>query len=956
MAPPRRRPNTKGQVQVNEKETKRNERAWRAVKAFNELAPTLTSFARAITGDKKMVVLAASRGGASSISGNTIRVQPPIALGDGRQHNRQLCEKRDRDTRMQRCEACAARELLMCRVFHEIAHSVFNSEDKILKSERKLIRGMIDEWHPADVCGHGSKLKTLADMADGHLDLANAFSPFLMGILRSIEDARVDSKMYRARPGLKVPNDVRYSHTFTHGTDFGNGVPVFWRDTPLNSQVIIGILLLAAGHKIRDNYLSAEAIEHLADEELISISGKALFANSVHNSLETTVELFRRLQEMKLCYVPKCVPTPSLNAEPEKGNDDDEAGDSGEGESEPSDGADGSDGKPDDGNRDDADGSSGDESGDEGDGDPADKSDDLADKGDGSGLSGEHQSEAGPGGDDDEPSEDESEPTKDRSSGDDSQDADDDAASDEADVPDAHDGKDGADDLEDDGDVDSGDADRKRDGGASSEPNAGDEDAEPEGVGEGDAEPLQEEPGDAGEPGGSDDAGSSGDVDESADREPGADAQGSGSDGSDPSGDVDPDAEAESEAGLGDGGEADGDLDEAEGDGDEPLAEARREVKGEDVWEEDNPELQGVNHGVENGVENEFDPAEYGSPDEVLEALEKFHGHGHEEEIDAELLGETLPTEAEAKKIVEAVATAVAQAMVFDCSSLNVRGVRVIKYPHTPFQWPSTYRYEDPITPAEFMPSEAIIGPALMQARLVFSENKRAKNIGNLRTGKINTSVLGRRAALGDDRLFKRKILPGKRDYFVVIGIDCSGSTGTGFRMERIKRAAFAKAELLNRLGIKFAIYGHTGGTSNADNPRDYESLDYMTEVWMLEIKNPDEAWNDGTKQRLAELEPQAENLDGHSLEFYRKIAEKRRETDRIIIYYTDGAMPAANHDEELVILLDEIDKCKKRDITLMAVGINTDSPTKYGFDTIRVDSDSDLSKVVAQLKRRLIG
>jgi hypothetical protein len=69
--------------------------------------------------------------------------------------------------------------------------------------------------------------------------------------------------------------------------------------------------------------------------------------------------------------------------------------------------------------------------------------------------------------------------------------------------------------------------------------------------------------------------------------------------------------------------------------------------------------------------------------------------------------------------------------------------------------------------------------------------------------------------------------------------------------------------------------------------------------------------------------------------------------TDRIVIYYTDGEMPAENKEEETQILLREIDLYKKYGITLVCVGIQTDSPKQYGLPTVRVDSDDDLVKVI---------
>ena len=76
--------------------------------------------------------------------------------------------------------------------------------------------------------------------------------------------------------------------------------------------------------------------------------------------------------------------------------------------------------------------------------------------------------------------------------------------------------------------------------------------------------------------------------------------------------------------------------------------------------------------------------------------------------------------------------------------------------------------------------------------------------------------------------------------------------------------------------------------------------------------------------------------------------------TDKILMYYTDGAMPASNYEEELKVIKSEIEYCKKNDITLMAVGMGVDSPKDHGFDTFRLDDEKGYRKVVEHLGKRL--
>jgi cobalamin biosynthesis protein CobT len=279
------------------------------------------------------------------------------------------------------------------------------------------------------------------------------------------------------------------------------------------------------------------------------------------------------------------------------------------------------------------------------------------------------------------------------------------------------------------------------------------------------------------------------------------------------------------------------------------------------------------------------------------------------------------------------IATAVAQALAFDAPSWNVEGVRWLDETSREAFFPyEAWSEGDEV-------SESVLGSALLRMRTVFSENDRTGHVRNLKSGRVNGRVLGRRVFLEEPRLFEKKRRPKKRSYFVVIGLDVSGSTASG-KIRMIKSAAYAKAELLSRLGITFAVYAHSSAGGYID---------------LAVVKSPDEPWSDGTRTRLKRLKSFGFNLDGHTLEQYRKVAESRPETHKVIMYYTDGEMPASNYDEELLILQSNIDICKKKKITLIGVGIGTDSPVKHGLDTVRIDKPADIPNVVKHLEGRLL-
>lgn len=249
----------------------------------------------------------------------------------------------------------------------------------------------------------------------------------------------------------------------------------------------------------------------------------------------------------------------------------------------------------------------------------------------------------------------------------------------------------------------------------------------------------------------------------------------------------------------------------------------------------------------------------------------------------------------------------------------------------------------------DFVPQEALLGPALLRMRVTFSANHRGSNQRNLKSGRINGRSLAKRVPAEDPRMFRKKTQPGKRNYFVLIGIDVSGST-TGTNIVLIKKAAYAQAELCHRMGIPFAIYAHSGNLHNPSTGRG-EGLD----LDMYLVKEVHEPWDSKVKERLTEIGPDAANLDGHTMEYYRKVLDTVEATDKIILYYTDGKMPAENHDEELEILQRELKICDAKGYTVLGVGIRTDSPTRHGLDTVQVDSEEEVIKVVKHLERRLL-
>ena len=199
------------------------------------------------------------------------------------------------------------------------------------------------------------------------------------------------------------------------------------------------------------------------------------------------------------------------------------------------------------------------------------------------------------------------------------------------------------------------------------------------------------------------------------------------------------------------------------------------------------------------------------------------------------------------------------------------------------------------------------------------------------------------RVGTGDVDVFRKKHQPAKKDYFVEIGFDLSGSTQRG-KDRLIRSAVYTQAELLNRLGVKFAIHAHSCGSRRGGG-------DYVD---ILEIKGPNEVWGAETKEALSSVHAYGYNLDGHSLEFYRKVAQRQQATDKVVLFYTDGALNAIG--EEYEVFTHNVHLMRKLDITCVGVEVGVDSgmTEQLGMDTVRIDGPEDIGKVVKELEKRL--
>lgn len=334
-------------------------------------------------------------------------------------------------------------------------------------------------------------------------------------------------------------------------------------------------------------------------------------------------------------------------------------------------------------------------------------------------------------------------------------------------------------------------------------------------------------------------------------------------------------------------------------------------------------------------IDDEDSDLPMGTPDEVKVAVLKFGDH---EEIPHSIRADILLGE-------QAVDFVIIQGVYFETPPINVAGVKIFDYQTRPGRaWREAGKLFGSATlkrigtDGDFAPDESIVGPALLKARVAFAANDRGKVEINTRRGKIRPSALGRRAPVQDDRMFQKKTLPGRKSYHVVIGLDISAST-QGANLVLEKQMAILQGAMLSRLGISFEMWAHSSGNKY---------------LHMYKLKEADQPWTSETERQIGELSSDLGNLDGHALEFLRRQADKSPAKTKIILYTSDGAMPAENKDEELDVLQREIKTCRKRGYVLLGVGIRCNSPQRHGLETTQVDSRQDLAKVIEELRKRL--
>jgi cobalamin biosynthesis protein CobT len=901
------------------------ERAVSAVKAFRGMLPGLNGFARAITRNPH-VRIRISPDPTPSTDGTNIFFRPPIALGNSTPHNRRLCGRRDANGQLL-CEACLTKEDVLVDILHETAHIANDSFAKTTEYDQlDLLQKALALYPKFEDRIRKNWDKIPDEIKNDYKGLCTLINPFLPSIHNALDDARIDSTMFRARKGTRKMFNADVWRIFNEPVIGDDGIELYPRDCKPHTQLMIGLYFAACQYNF-DGWFEDSIDQVLRDEELTKLITQAKDMLHVRQIYELSFQVLDRLNQLGYFRLPEMEDQEEQQPPPLQGGDDNDD-ESEDGELDASgDARDEEAGPPDSSERQMV-----------GEGEQSDLPMDMESNQNGSEEGSKSDSLADQQGDERSPEQDDA-PASDQQPGEESpgeQSSDNKHESGEQDgIP----GQADSDSSSDEQGHSSNDQSRKGE----------DVDATPgDSSNEDHAESTLAEPG----PDANEDHGSS----EVRDR-PGGDGVAEGG----PVGDL--------PTRGGDLLVADGDPSEREdlAAPDMPDTHSQNEESTDDVEpagssapdREDAEETAPIDtgpYGPDGGVHQ----ADLGEPSELTPIQEAIHNHG------AFII---IQTDQENN----AMSVAVIQGQYFEKPSQEIWGVHEHRYHQHVYddegsdqsmawEWwanqSKRVRKGGGVLPVEDMTvPEDIIGQALAKMRRVFHDNKMVKHIRNQKKGKVDGRVLGRRAPFNDPRIMQRKRKPKKKNYKVIIGIDISGST-YGEEIMLAKRAAMAQAELLNRTGVDFAIMAHTatplkGGIDEWMKLQLEDDWNLVLDIYI--IKDFGEPWNNETKSHLCEMGSVADNLDGHSIEFYRRHIEKQPEEVKIIMYYSDGAMPAANYEEELEVLQREIKTCRRKGITLMGVGIRTDSPAQHGLDTYQVDTDEDLPGVVDHLEKVMI-
>lgn len=264
------------------------------------------------------------------------------------------------------------------------------------------------------------------------------------------------------------------------------------------------------------------------------------------------------------------------------------------------------------------------------------------------------------------------------------------------------------------------------------------------------------------------------------------------------------------------------------------------------------------------------------------------------------------------------------------------------------------------------------VGAASKQFEKAFMAQNRTFYEPGKRSGRINPSSLFK-LKTGDTRVFRKKVEVRAKNSAVSLVIDQSGSMSGG-KIANAAIAAFALAEILERIKVPFEIVGFTTGNF----PRHfYDKLQDLRDafekqtgrphfsredvVTMYEYKGFEERFEYAQKTRLAAAYANCvrmgANIDGESIMYAAHRLAQQDVERRCMIVLSDGQPAGGGDMRELhTHLIKSVKDIENSGIDVVGLGIASDAVQKYYSRNIVFHNPNEIAeRVLGELSRMLL-
>lgn len=262
-------------------------------------------------------------------------------------------------------------------------------------------------------------------------------------------------------------------------------------------------------------------------------------------------------------------------------------------------------------------------------------------------------------------------------------------------------------------------------------------------------------------------------------------------------------------------------------------------------------------------------------------------------------------------------------------------------------------------------PVEHMVGPLQKDLERAISARALSTFSNGHRSGRLHAANLSR-LAVGDDRVFRRKIENHSKDVAVELVVDASGSM-SGAKIHLASQAAYALSAVLERLHITHEVICFTTGAAMnndsgflAEQRKIGRPFTRTEALYMPIIKSFNERLNVETKKRFGWL-PNSRllrnNVDGECIQIAARRLLSRREAGKVMIVLSDGAPCAAGDSGRLHSHLKEVVKeVTDSGINTVGIGIMSDAVRQFYPKNVVIHKVEELpARVMKELRHLLI-